>query len=112
MARKFRDIVRAMPEVRRRKIRQRTEELLGELPLQELRRARELSQEQLAEALGVNQATISKLERRADMYISTLRRFVEALGGELEITARFREGSVRIGQFEDLASDDDGTVAA
>jgi transcriptional regulator with XRE-family HTH domain len=112
MAKKFKEIVRGMPEVRRRKIRQRTEELLGELPLQELRRARELSQEQLAEALGVNQATISKLERRADMYISTLRRFVEALGGELEITARFREGSVRIGQFEDLGDDDGGTAAA
>jgi transcriptional regulator with XRE-family HTH domain len=110
MAKKFRDLVRAMPKERQVRIRRRTDELLAELPLQELRKARELSQEELAEALGVNQATISKLERRADMYISTLRRFVEALGGELEITARFREGTVRISQFEDL--DDTGGAAA
>ena len=110
MAKKFRELVRAMPKERQARIRRRTDELLAELPLQELRRARELSQEELAEALGVNQATISKLERRADMYISTLRRFVEALGGELEITARFREGTVRISQFEDL--DDTGGAAA
>jgi transcriptional regulator with XRE-family HTH domain len=110
MAKKFRDLMRAMPKERQARIRRRTDELLAELPLQELRRARELSQEELAEALGVNQATISKLERRADMYISTLRRFVEALGGELEITARFREGTVRISQFEDL--DDTGGAAA
>jgi transcriptional regulator with XRE-family HTH domain len=109
MAKKFRDLVQAMPAARQRRIRKRTNELLAELPLQELRRARQLSQEELAQALGVNQATISKMERRADMYISTLRRFVEAMGGELEITARFREGSIRIGQFEsidDAAGDD------
>lgn len=102
MAKKFRDLIEAMPASRQRRIRQRTEELLADLPLQELRRARELTQEEMAEALEVNQATISKLERRADMYVSTLRRFVEAMGGELEITARFREGSVRITQFEDI----------
>jgi len=102
MAKKFRDLIEAMPAARRQRIRRRADELLAELPLQELRRARQLSQEELAETLGVNQATVSKLERRTDMYISTLRRFVEAMGGELEITARFREGSVRIDQFEDI----------
>jgi transcriptional regulator with XRE-family HTH domain len=105
MAKKFRELIEKMPAARRQRIRRKAEDLLAELPLQELRRARELSQEDLAQALGVNQATISKLERRTDMYISTLRRFVEAMGGELEITVRFREGSVRIGQFEDLGSD-------
>lgn len=102
MAKKFRDLIEAMPPARRARIRQRTEHLLADLPLQELRRARELTQEEMAEALEVNQATISKLERRSDMYVSTLRRFVEAMGGELEITARFREGSVRITQFEEI----------
>jgi len=110
MAKKFRELIEAMPAARRQRIRRKADELLAELPLQELRRARELSQEELAQALGVNQATVSKLERRTDMYISTLRRFIEALGGELEITARFREGSVRIGQFEDI--DEDGGHAA
>jgi DNA-binding XRE family transcriptional regulator len=109
MAKKFRDLLESMPSARRQRIRAKTEELLAELPLQELRHARQMSQEELARELGVNQATVSKLERRTDMYISTLRRFVEALGGELEITARFREGSVRIAQFEDL---DGGNAAA
>ncbi len=54
------------------------------------------------ENLGVNQAAVSKLERRADMYVSTLQRFVKAMGGELKITARFPEGTVEINQFEDV----------
>jgi hypothetical protein len=52
--------------------------------------------------LGINQATISKLERRTDMYLSSLRRFVEAMGGELEITATFPDGRVRIQLLEHL----------
>lgn len=64
-----------------------------------------MSQEELARILGVNQASVSKLERRTDMYIRTLRRFVEAMGGELEITARFPEGCVRIRQFEELGEE-------
>ena len=102
MATKFQKIRERMAPDRRARIRKRTEELLGELPLQELRQARALSQEELAEVLGLNQATISKLERRADMYLSSLRRFIEAMGGELEITANFPEGRVRIQLFEDL----------
>ena len=52
--------------------------------------------------VGVNQAAVSKLERRADMYVSTLHDFVRAMGGELKITARFPEGTVEISQFEDV----------
>ena len=48
------------------------------------------------------QAAVSKLERRADMYVSTLQSFVKAMGGELKITARFPEGTVEINQFEDV----------
>lgn len=58
----------------------------------------------LAKALKVNQAAVSKLERRTDMYISTLRSYMEAMGGKLDIIVRFSEGSVKIGQFEDLES--------
>lgn len=57
---------------------------------------------ELAKILGVNQAAVSKLERRADMYVSTLQSFVKAMGGELKITARFPEGTVEINQFEDV----------
>lgn len=102
MARKWRTIREKMDPERQERIRKRTEELLAELPLQELRQARELSQQELAEVLGLNQATVSKLERRTDMYLSSLRRFVEAMGGELEISANFPDGKVRIQLFEDL----------
>lgn len=105
MAKKFRSIREKMAPERQERIRKRTRELLAELPLQELRQARALSQEELAEVLGLNQATISKLERRTDMYLSSLRRFVEAMGGELEIIASFPEGKVRIQLFEDLKED-------
>jgi transcriptional regulator with XRE-family HTH domain len=76
--------------------------LIAEMPLQELRQARRLSQEALAKTLGAKQASISKLERRTDMYVSSLRQYVAAMGGELEIIARFPDGVVRINQFEDL----------
>jgi hypothetical protein len=56
----------------------------------------------LAKILGVNQAAVSKLERRAYMYVSTLQSFVKAMGGELKITARFPERTVEINQFEDV----------
>ena len=105
MATNFRSVLEKMPRERQERIRNRTEELLAELPLQELRQARALSQEELAEVLGLNQATISKLERRTDMYLSSLRRFVEAMGGELEITANFPEGRVRIRLFEELENE-------
>lgn len=84
---------------RRERIQVRTEELLAALPLSELRKARELSQEEMGDLLDVNQATVSKMERRADMYVSTMRRFLEAMGGKLEIRARFPEGVVEIDQF-------------
>jgi len=71
----------------------------AEMALDELREAREMTQVHLAKVLGVNQAAVSKLERRADMYVSTLQDFVKAMGGELKITARFPEGSVEISQF-------------
>ena len=71
------------------------------LALDELRHAREMTQVHLAKILCVNQAAISKLERRADMYVSTLQDFVRALGGELRITAKFPEGTVEIRQFKE-----------
>lgn len=111
MATNFRTIREEMSPERQERIRQRTEELLAELPLQELRQARALSQKELAEVLGLNQATVSKLERRTDMYLSSLRRFVEAMGGELEITAKFPEGRVRIQFLEDLDGQEPETAA-
>ena len=76
--------------------------LLAEMPLHELRQARGLSQKDLAETLHVQQPSIAKLERRTDMYLSTLRGHIEAMGGELEIVARFPDGSVKISNFSDI----------
>lgn len=106
MARKYGELrARMSPEARARAAT-RAKALLKEMPLHELRRARGLSQETLAAMLKVRQASISKLERRADMYISTLRSHIEAMGGELEIIARFPDGEVRISNFEDVATSD------
>ncbi len=81
----------------------KAQDMLATMPLQELRHARQLSQEQLAGILHVQQASISKLERRTDMYISTLRNFIRAMGGDLEIRALFPDGIVSIDQFHTLA---------
>jgi hypothetical protein len=78
--------------------------MLDEMPLNELRQARGLSQKMLSEVLQVQQPSIAKLEKRTDMYISTLRSHIEAMGGELEVLARFPEGNVKISNFADLAS--------
>src|SRR5580698_5025920 len=71
----------------------------AEMPLDELREAREMTQVHLARILRVNQAAVSKMERRTDMYLSTLQDFVRAMGGELKIMARFPDGIVEINQF-------------
>jgi len=73
--------------------------LLANMPLNELRAARNLTQEHLAELLHSKQASVSKMERRADMYIGTLAKFIVAMGGQLEIRAIFPGGDVRITQF-------------
>ncbi len=64
--------------------------------LGEIRRARQMTQETLAETLGMSQSEVSKVEHRTDVYVSTLRRYIEAMGGELEIVARFPDGNVEI----------------
>lgn len=77
--------------------------LREEMDLAEVRRALKLSQEELAQTLHVGQAAIAKLEKRTDMYVSSLRRFIQAMGGELEIVARFPSHDVRIKNFHDIS---------
>src|SRR5512144_807012 len=89
-----------LSEEDRRAIEKRAEELIvEEATLRQLREARERSQEEVAKKLHINQAAVSKLERRADMYLSTLRSYIEAMGGRLEIIARFPNQAVRINQL-------------
>jgi DNA-binding XRE family transcriptional regulator len=81
----------------------KTEKMLKEMmALKELRNALHLSQKKLADTLSVDQANISQIENRTDMFISTLRNYIEAMGGQLDIIARFPEGEVHISQFEDI----------
>jgi predicted transcriptional regulator len=67
------------------------------LALHDLRKTRNISQDTLARKLSVGQPAVAKFERRSDMYVGNLRRYVEALGGTLEITARFPDGTVTVG---------------
>ena len=76
--------------------------MLAEMPLNELRQARGLTQKMLADLLHVQQPSIAKIEKRTDMYISSLRSHIEAMGGELEVVAKFPDGNVKISNFSDL----------
>ena len=66
------------------------------MPLYRLRQARNLTQDELAAGLGTTQASVSKLERRSDVYLSSARRYVAAMGGRMEITVRFPDGAFRL----------------
>lgn len=86
MARKLDDVMAPLPAPRQARIEARAQELAS---LKDLRQAVEQTQEDLAAALGVGQDTISRLEKRSDMLLSTLRRYIESMGGKLELVAQF-----------------------
>ncbi|MCL4854998.1 MAG: helix-turn-helix domain-containing protein [Bryobacteraceae bacterium] len=99
MAKKFSELRAKMPAASQERARKKTRVLRREMALNELRAAKEITQKQLADTLKVNQAAISKIERRTDMYVSTLRNIIAAMGGRLEIYAAFPDGKVSINQF-------------
>ena len=102
MAKNFKELQAKMSPERRARNEAAGAKMIDEMALDELREARDLTQEQLARLLHVNQAAVSKMERRADMYITTLQGVIKAMGGRLEIRAVFPNGVVRISQFQDL----------
>ncbi len=102
----FSKLTKGFSPERRRRIDETKRELLAEMPLHELRRARALTQQELAQMLEVNQPAISKLEQRADVYISSLRSYIEAVGGKLRIVADFPEGEVTITNFADVGEEE------
>ncbi len=102
MAKKFADLRAQMSPESRARAESRAQAMLAEMPLNELRQARGLSQKMLAEVLHIQQPAIAKIEKRTDMYISTLRSHIEAMGGELDVVARFPDGAVKITNFADL----------
>ena len=98
----LRELTKGFTPARRRRIDEMKRGLLAEMPLHKLRRARALTQQDLAEMLQVNQPAVSKLEQRADVYISSLRCYIGAVGGKLKIVAEFPEGEVAITNFSDV----------
>ena len=102
MAKKFSELRAKMSPKAKAASEAKFRALQKEMPLHELRRARGLSQKDLAASLHVEQPAVAKLEKRTDAYISTLRGHVEAMGGALEIVARFPDGVVKISNFSSL----------
>jgi DNA-binding XRE family transcriptional regulator len=98
-ARNFNELRMKMPLESRARVEERVKATLANMALDQLRAARELTQENLAQIFGVSQGSISRLEHRTDMYVSTLAKFIEAMGGQLEIRAVFPDGAVRINRF-------------
>jgi len=102
MTKKFADLRARMTPESQTRADEKARVMLAEMPLNELRQARGLSQKMLAEVLHIQQPAVAKLEKRTDMYLSTLRSHIEAMGGELEVVARFPDGAVKISNFSDL----------
>lgn len=99
MAKSFKDLKAKMSPQRREKIEDRAQAILISMALQELRQTRQLTQQELANILNVNQAALSKMENQTDIRVSTLSKLLTAMGGTLKIVAEFPEGEVVINQF-------------
>lgn len=84
------------------RINKKIKKLQQDMALAEVRKAMSLTQVDLAEMLHIKQAAVARLENRTDMYISSLRKYITALGGELDIVARFPDGDVHIQNLHDL----------
>ena len=109
MARKFSELEAKMSAEAIARSDARYREMIAEMPLHELRRARGISQEKLAKVLHIKQPNVAKLEKRTDIYISTLRVTIEAMGGTLDIVARFPDGSVKITNFSSIGESETTT---
>jgi DNA-binding XRE family transcriptional regulator len=99
MARNFKELQARMPRAARVRSERAAQKMISQMGLAELRAAMDLTQEALAETLHVKQASVSKMERRSDMYISTLGKIIQGMGGELQIIAKMPNGRVQIRQF-------------
>jgi transcriptional regulator with XRE-family HTH domain len=99
MAKKFRDLVARMSPEAQARATARAQGMLLEMQLQELRKTKNITQIELAQVMQVEQAAISKTERREDLHLSTLRQYIKALGGELKLVASFPEGDIQVQPF-------------
>ena len=112
MAHKWKDVRRPVTPEAEERIQQGVKEAAAVMTLHQLREARSLTQVNLAKVLQINQGAVSKMEKRADMYVSTLRNFIQAMGGQLQVKAIFPEGEVQIDQFENVAESIDNPIAS
>ena len=102
----LKDVLDALPPKRRAELDRRFKELVNEVEsLKELRRISAKSQAKIAETLKISQPAVSKIEKQTDMYLSTLRSYVEAIGGELDVIVRLpNRAPVKVMSLEDVAS--------
>ncbi len=101
MAKQFSELRAAMSTEAQDLSLKKSREMLDEMPLNELRQARGLSQEMVATILGIGQPSVAKFETRVDMYVSTLRSHIKAMGGDLIVVAKFPDGEVVITNFSE-----------
>jgi DNA-binding XRE family transcriptional regulator len=101
----YNTVIGKLPPARQQKVEARVQDLIAEeLTLQDIRKARKLTQEQMATVLNIGQDSISRLEKRSDMMLSTMRSYIEAMGGSLELVARFpKRAPVIITSMKDLS---------
>lgn len=103
MAKKFSELEAKMSPEARTRAKGRAQAMMADMLLAEIRQTVGLTQEELATALDIKQPTLSRMESQSDMQISTLRRLVRALGGEVDIVVRLPKGNIRLTQFDDAA---------
>ena len=96
MARTWSQLRSKLPPETHARSAAKAEVMLVQLHLAELRQSRDKTQVELAEAMDTQQAAISKLERREDMYLSTLQAYVKALGGQLKLVASFPDAEIQL----------------
>jgi DNA-binding XRE family transcriptional regulator len=106
MAVPLKDVLDALPPKRRAELDRRFKELVNEVEsLQELRRISAKSQAKIAKTLKISQPAVSKIEKQTDMYLSTLRSYVEAIGGELDVIVRLpNRAPVKVKSLEDVTT--------
>lgn len=103
----LKQVMDRLPAERRERVEKRAQELIAEeMTLRDLRKALDLTQERMAEMLNIRQDSVSRLEKRSDLLLSTLRSYIAAMGGSLELVARFPDRPpVIVSGLSDLDSD-------
>jgi transcriptional regulator with XRE-family HTH domain len=96
MTKKFSELRANMPEASQARAAARADAFIIEMQLRELRKNRQVTQVELAKSMAIEQGSVSKIESREDMYVSTLREYIKALGGELKIVASFPDVDIQV----------------